>query len=68
MYELIILNSAAKELRKLDKPVREKLIRTFDKLAENPYIGEILKGDLTTIYSYHLKVSKVEYRIAYQIK
>ena len=68
MYEIIILNSAAKELRKYDKPVRNKIINAMDKLAENPYIGDRLKGDLATIYSYHLKVSGVEYRIAYQIK
>jgi mRNA-degrading endonuclease RelE of RelBE toxin-antitoxin system len=30
--------------------------------------GERLKGDLTAVYSYHLKVAGVEYRIAYQIK
>jgi len=68
MYEIIILNSAARELRKYDKPVRDEIISAFDKLAENPYIGDMLKGDLATIYSYHLKVSGVEYRIAYQIK
>lgn len=68
MYELVILNSAARELRKFDKPVRVKILTALDKIAENPYIGDLLKGDLATIYSYHLKVMGVEYRIAYQIK
>jgi mRNA interferase RelE/StbE len=68
MYELVVLNSAARELTKFDKPVRTRILGALDKIAENPYVGDLLKGDLSTIYSYHLKVSGVEYRIAYQIK
>jgi len=68
MYELIVLNSAAGELRKFDKPIRTKIFASLEKIAENPYIGELLKGDLETIYSYHLKVTGVEYRISYQIR
>lgn len=30
--------------------------------------GERLKGDLTAVYSYHLRVMGVEYWIVYQIK
>lgn len=57
MYELVVLNSAARELRKFDKPVRTKILTALDMIAENPYIGELLKGDLATVYSYHLKVT-----------
>jgi Cytotoxic translational repressor of toxin-antitoxin stability system len=68
MYELVVLNSAARELRKFGKPVRTKILTALDMIAENPYIGELLKGDLTTVYSHHLKVTGTEYRIAYQIR
>lgn len=68
MYDLIILNSAARQLNKYDKTVRTKIITALEKIAENPYIGDSLKGDLAILYSYHLKVAGVEYRIAYQIK
>lgn len=68
MYELVVLNSAARELRKFDKPVRTKILTALDMITENPYIGELLKGDLATVYSYHLKVTGTEYRIAYQIR
>lgn len=68
MYELVVLKSAAKQLSKFDKPVRNKIITVLGEIAENPFIGECLKGDLATLYSYHLKVMGVEYRIAYQIK
>lgn len=68
MYELVVLNSAAKQLSKFDKPVRKKIIGVLGEIAENPFIGERLKGGLATLYSYHLKATGIEYRIAYQIK
>ena len=68
MYELVVLNSAARQLKKFDKPIRTKIINALEHIAENPYSGEALTGDLRTIYSYHLKVTGTEYRIAYQIR
>lgn len=68
MYEVVILNSAAKQLGNLDKPIKNKIIAALEKIAENPFIGDRLKGDLVAVYSHHLKVAGVEYRIAYQIK
>lgn len=56
MYELVVLNSAVKELRKFDKPVRMKILTALDKITANPYVGEMLKGDLATIFSYHLTI------------
>lgn len=68
MYELVVLTSAAKQLSKFDKPIQNKIIEVLGEIAENPFIGDSLKGDLSTLYSYHLKATGVEYRIAYQIK
>ncbi len=68
MYEVVILNSAVRDLKKLDKPAQTRILIALDKIAENPFIGDLLKGDLSSIYSYHLKVSGVEYRIAYQVR
>ena len=68
MYDLVVLQSASRQLNKFDKPVRTKVIAVLEKIAENPFIGDRLKGDLATIYSYHLQVTGVEYRIAYQIR
>jgi len=47
MYEIVILNSAAKQLRNFDKPIKNKIITTLEKIAENPFVGERLKGNLT---------------------
>lgn len=68
MYEVVILNSEAKQLRNLDEPVKNRIIISLEEIAKNPFIGSRLKGDLAISYSYHLRASGVEYRIAYQIK
>jgi mRNA interferase RelE/StbE len=68
MYEVLILNSAAKQLRNFDRHVKIKIVAALDQIAANPFVGEQLKGDLKTVYSYHLQVAGIEYRIAYQIK
>ena len=68
MYEVVIINSAAKQINKFDKPIKNKIIDALEKIAENPFVGEILKGDLALVYSYPLKIAGVKYRIAYQIK
>jgi len=68
MYEVVILKSAAKQLKNLDKPVKNRIVEAFDRIAMNPWSGERMKGDLTALYSYHLKAAGVEYRIAYQIR
>ena len=48
--------------------LKTKIIEALEHIAENPFLGDRLKGDLSAIYSHHLKVAGVEYRIAYQIK
>ena len=48
MYEVVVLNSAAKQLRSFDNLVRKKFITALEKIAKNPFIGEQLKGDLAS--------------------
>jgi len=43
MYELVVLNSAAKQLSEFNKPVRNKIIAVLGEIAENPFIGDRLK-------------------------
>jgi len=67
MYELVVLKPAARKLKKLDTPIRMKVIEALDRIAENPFIGEKLKGNLSSLYSWHFNEKNVEYRIAYKI-
>lgn len=62
-YSLKIKQSALKELRKLDKPDRNRLIEAIDKLSENPHVGKLLKGEFSGLR--RLRVGS--YRVVYEI-
>ena len=62
-YLLKIKQSALKELKKLDRPDRARLIEAIDKLPDNPHVGKLLKGDLSGLR--RLRVG--HFRIIYEI-
>ena len=62
-YSLKIKKTAAKELQRLAKPVRERLISAIDQLAENPHVGKLLKGDFSGLR----RIRVGDYRIIYEI-
>ncbi|MEA3362213.1 MAG: type II toxin-antitoxin system RelE/ParE family toxin [Thermodesulfobacteriota bacterium] len=62
-YLLKIKKSAYKEIEKLDKPIRHRIIETIDKLADNPHIGKLLKGE----HSGLRRIRSGSYRIVYEI-
>ena len=64
MYKVQIDKKVLKELRKIDKKYREKIIETIEgKIAKNPYIGKKLLGELSDFYRYRVG----DYRIIYLI-
>jgi len=67
MYEISFRRSALKEIRKLDKPIRQKILAKIEECAESPYLSEELTGDLRGYYSAHCIIQKTQYRIIYQI-
>jgi mRNA interferase RelE/StbE len=62
-YSLKIKQSALKELQKIDKPDRLRLIEAIDKLPENPHVGKLLKGEFSGLR--RLRVGS--FRIIYEI-
>ena len=63
-FSVRIKESAAKELRRVAKPDRTRIVAAIDRLAEAPYLGAALKGGLKG-----LRRSRVgEYRILYEIR
>lgn len=62
-YLLKIKQSALKELQKLNKPDRLRLIEAIDKLPENPHIGKPLKGNFAGLR--RLRIG--DYRVVYEI-
>ena len=45
-YAIRIKESAARELQRIPRPGRERLIAAIDRLAEDPFAGSALKGEL----------------------
>ena len=64
MYKIIIPRSAQKDLKKIDKLYKERILIALTVLSKNPFTGKKLKGDYKTQYSYRVW----PYRIIYEIR
>jgi len=62
-YSLKIKQSALKEIQKLDKPNRKRLMEAIDNLADNPHVGKLLKGDFSGLR----RIRVGSYRVIYEI-
>ena len=67
MFEVVITRTAKKSAKKLPHTVREEIVKQSHQLKENPYLGERLAGSLHFVYSFHLTVEGIHYRVAYTI-
>ena len=63
-FSVRIKASAAKELRRVAKPDRTRIVAAIDRLAEAPYLGTALKGGLQGLR----RVRVDDYRILYEIR
>ena len=63
-FSIRIKESAAKELRRISRPDRTRIVAAIDRLAELPHLGATLKGDLRGLR--RLRVG--DYRILYEIE
>jgi len=62
-YSLQIKQSAFKELQRIDKKERIRIVLAIDKLTENPHIGKVLKGELLGLR----RIRSGNYRVIYEI-
>ena len=63
-YSIRIKGSAARELEKVAKPDRLRIVNAIDRLAENPFLGNVLKGDLRGLRRLRLG----DYRVLYEVR
>lgn len=63
-WSIKIKSSASKELRRIVRPDRSRLIAAIDDLSENPHQGKALKGELTGLR----RIRVGAYRIIYEIR
>ena len=62
-YSVRIKSSAAKELARLPRDARERLVEAIDKLGEEPLAGALLKGGLRGLR----RIRVGDYRIVYEV-
>ena len=62
-YSLRIKASAVRDLERIDKSVKGRLIAAIDRLIDNPHRGQQLKGELTGLR----RIRVGDYRIVYEI-
>lgn len=62
-YSLQIKESAFKELGKISKPDRLRIIAAIDNLPDNPWVGKSLKGEMSGLR--RLRVGN--YRVVYEV-
>ncbi len=63
LYSLKIKQSALKELQKINKQARTRVIAAIEQLAENPHIGKLLKGEFSGLR----RIRSGNYRVIYEI-
>ena len=63
-YAIRIKESAARELQRIPRPERERLIAAIDRLAENPFAGRALKGELRGLR----RIRVGDYRLVYEVQ
>ena len=67
MYSVSLEKSAQKDFRKLETPLKDKVIESLKTVSSNPSSGEPLKGGLSVYRSYHFSYKGKQYRVAYVV-
>ena len=68
MYQIHTLKAIRKDLKKLSKQTSARIVNfCLPQLAQNPYLGIQLSGNLKGYFKYVFKFRGTNYRIAYQI-
>lgn len=62
-FSIRIRRSAARELAHIANPDRQRIVAAIDRLAENPYVGETLKGQLRGLRRIRIATFRVLYEI-----
>ena len=63
-FSIRIKGSAARDLRRIARPERLRIVAAIDRLKENPYLGSALKGELRGLR--RLRVG--DFRVIYELQ
>ncbi|KLU59279.1 hypothetical protein CEB3_c42650 [Peptococcaceae bacterium CEB3] len=68
MYKLLFNPAAERYFKKLrEKPLIEAYKNALKSISQEPYIGEMKRGDLSGIYGFDVRYKGINYEIAYTI-
>ncbi|MDE2793058.1 MAG: type II toxin-antitoxin system RelE/ParE family toxin [Paracoccaceae bacterium] len=62
-FSIRIKESAAKELRRVARTDRARIVAAIDRLAETPHLGAVLKGDLRGLRRLRVGDCRVVYEV-----
>ncbi|MDX8392504.1 MAG: type II toxin-antitoxin system RelE/ParE family toxin [Mariprofundaceae bacterium] len=62
-FSLKIKSSALKELKRINKPERKRIIHAIEQLPASPWLGKSLKGELSGLR----RIRIGDYRVVYEI-
>ena len=63
-FEIVLTNEAENFIKKCDKDIRNRILKSIRRLEDDPEIGKPLTSILTGLWSLRI----VDYRAIYQIK
>ena len=63
MYQIVLKKAAQKSFKKIDKRYKKRIMRTIFALADDPYLGKQLEGDLRDFYSARVWPYRIVYKI-----
>ena len=63
-YSIRIKRSAARELKRVSRAHRLRLVAAVDRLADNPFLGSTLKGELRGLR----RIRVGDHRVLYEIR
>ena len=63
-FSIRIKESVAKELRRVARPERTRIVSAIDRLAETPHLGTALKGDLRGLR----RIRVGDYRVVNEVR
>lgn len=66
-YELRVTTSFERAFKKLPKQVQHYIRANVFVLEDQPFLGEVLKGELHFLRSFHLKLNNTHYRVVYLV-
>ena len=66
-YSVRIKGSAAKELGRIPNPMRGRIALAIDALAEQPFRGSVLKGELRGLRRVRVGVYRIVYEVQHDV-